>query len=525
MRFFFFIPLLTCLLTFKAEAQALAGKEFICGFMENEVNQGSTLIVYLASDRYATVDITIPLQGYAVTVNLVPDTVIDITIPLNLAAHAGSEIIEGKAIFISSSDSILVYLLHRHSATSDGATVFPAEVNANSYYAVTYKGRNIVNSMAEFLILAHDSNTLVTITPTDTTAGGQLPGIPFNVVIHQGQSYQVQAMHDLTGSLINTSKPVALFSGNKLVNMPYDIPFHCCGDHLFEQMLPVNLWGNEYVTAPLMSRDSGDTYRIIAKDDSTIVYLNGVVTDTLNAGKFCEWRIKVASVITANKPVLVTQYANSQNFDGTVGDPFIISLLPAGNWYSKTLFKTYTCFGCNFSYYVNLVTLSTWISTVKVNGSTIPSSSFQIIQGTVYSYTTIQVNGGIHRIESDSGFIAYYYAFDTGYESYGIALPGYGHHIITGISNIKTIWNKIDLWPNPLTENFLKVKLPETLSVSGFTVSITDLSGREVFRVENVRQKSIELLLPELKAGAYLFMLTDAANVIRASSRFIKMNP
>ncbi len=516
--------LLLCLLTFKADAQALAGKEFICGFMENEVNQGSTLIVYLASDRYATVDITIPLQGYAVTINLVPDTVIDVTIPLNLAAHAGSEIIEGKAIFISASDSILVYLLHRHNGGSDGTVVFPSNILSSEYNCITYRGIQINNTKSEFLLLAKDSNTQVTIFSSDTTTGGQIPGTSFNILLHKGQSYQVQSIGDLTGTKIVSSHQLALFSGNKGVHIPYFVPPFCCADHLFEQMLPVNFWGNEYITTPLMSRDSGDTYRIIAKDDSTIVYLNGVVTDTLNAGKFCEWRIKDASVISADKPVLVTQYANSQNFDGTFGDPFMITLIPAGNWYSKTIFKTYNYFAGNFSYYVNIITRSNWTSSFILNGVPILSSIFNPIQGSSYSYTTLQVPDGIHKIETDSGMLAYFYAFESNYESYGMALPGYDFNFTTGIKPAENFKTKITVYPNPLSGNELHVSLTGMPVLNGHKVSVTDVYGREILNTRVAGENKFKVTLPPLESGIYLLRLLNDKNAVIATSLFNKSN-
>ncbi len=39
------------------------------------------------------------------------------------------------------------------------------------------------------------------------------------------------------------------------------------GDHLLEHLLPVNVWGSEYVSVPIETRSAGDVFRVLGNVD------------------------------------------------------------------------------------------------------------------------------------------------------------------------------------------------------------------------------------------------------------------
>ncbi|MBL0341771.1 MAG: IgGFc-binding protein [Bacteroidetes bacterium] len=150
-----------------------------------------------------------------------------------------------------------------------------------------------------------------------------------------------------------------------MYTMPTGMPGLTATDHLFEQMHPENMFGNEFTTTPLMLRDSGDTFRILAKEDSTIVQINGISLPSLNHNEHFETILTSASIISSNRPVCVAQYSNSLGFDYTTGDPFEMLLFPASYSYKKTYFKTYyNSPVSNFDFLINIITKSSSISTV-----------------------------------------------------------------------------------------------------------------------------------------------------------------
>src|SRR5690606_116724 len=100
------------------------------------------------------------------------------------------------------------------------------------YFTMCYKpnvdddpehGRN-----SEFLIVASEDNTLVEITPSVVTDGGRVADVTFNITLNKGEVYQVQSLNrnnlagqgDLSGSFIQSDKPVAVYSGNFSTTVP-----------------------------------------------------------------------------------------------------------------------------------------------------------------------------------------------------------------------------------------------------------------------------------------------------------------
>ncbi len=66
---------------------------------------------------------------------------------------------------------------------------------------------------------------------------------------------------DLTGSQILASRPLAVFCGSVWTSISKTY----MGDHLLEHLLPVNVWGTEFITVPIATRLDGDVFRIMGK--------------------------------------------------------------------------------------------------------------------------------------------------------------------------------------------------------------------------------------------------------------------
>src|SRR5436305_8831851 len=96
--------------------------------------------------------------------------------------------------------------------------------------ASIYPPKYIENSYGFFEIVAPFDNTLVTITPNSTTQGGH-PGyrsganhtypqkVPYTVALSRGQCYLVKSAgddpdDDISGSLVESNKPVAVIAGH-----------------------------------------------------------------------------------------------------------------------------------------------------------------------------------------------------------------------------------------------------------------------------------------------------------------------
>lgn len=508
-----------------SKLHAQAGTEFWFGFMENIGNINNLhMVVFIATDRPVSGTISVPLNGYSQSFTIAADSVLEIELPVATVMHVGSEIVENKGVHLTTSDSVLVYLINAVYQSGDGTSVWPTQNIGKEYSTLGYYSRYnlLYPAMSEFLIVAPQDSTIISITPLDTTLGGVYPGNPFSITLNSGNSYQVKSLSDLTGSHIISNNPIAIFAGSSASYIPSNtnVPGPGFANHLFEQINSIDDWGVEFITTPLLQRDSGDTYRILASQDSTMISINGILLDTLNEYEFNETRIGPASLIFANHPILVGQYSNSSLFDNTTGDPFQIVLLPSVTSYKKTYFKTY--YNSSFSnplFFVNIIAKSSNVSTIFMDGNQIPTSAFDPILGSDFSYASFQVMDGTHKIESDSGFVAYYYAFDL-FDAFGMALTGYSDQNLTGLTANQADEMNLKLFPNPVDE-ILSIFLPfSPLKESLLTVKIWDVNGREVVSKNVYNSLNISVDVSGLNSGIYFLVLSDISNKVIGKSKF-----
>jgi hypothetical protein len=182
---------------------------------------------------------------------------------------------------------------------------------------------------------------------------------------------------------------------------------------------------------PLSGLPNGDTFRFLASQDNTTINLSNGEKMLLNRGQFSEQIIIGPSSITSDKPILVAQYENASQFNGTQNSDPMMMLVPPFEQFSGdavvmapgTAFSSDTGgFTPNF---VNVFADLNSGGSVQIDGTPIPASSFRTIDDTQFSGATVQVSTGSHRLTGNIPFAtdSYGYApFDTyGYGS-GISL-------------------------------------------------------------------------------------------------------
>ncbi|MCY1718831.1 PKD domain-containing protein [Prolixibacteraceae bacterium Z1-6] len=413
------------------------GNDFWFGFMESRNYSANHYIEITVTAREATTfTITIgtnetPFQGvFSVAANNSQQ----IRIPWDMVEALGSESIENKGLHLVSQKPVNVYALNYDKNSADVAVIYPTESLGKEYFAMCYdvninerndgtygNGRN-----SEFLVVASEDSTKVLIIPSKVTDQLVQAGDSINITLNKGEVYQVQSKNrnnlsgqgDLTQSYIKSSKPVAFYSGSLGTTVPATSGTSAW-DHLYEQIPPIHSWGREYYTTPLKSRNS-DRYRIIAAEDNTTIHISNKNNITLNRGEFEEIVLYSTepSRIFSDKPIMVAQYSQSNNVDGT-GDPFMIILSSVTQSKNDVTFVAYDSEIIQ-NYFVNIITLTEEINNIRLNGNSI-SGSFQAFPEGKYSFAQITINPGTHRIKNlneDRGFLAYVYGYG-GVESYG----------------------------------------------------------------------------------------------------------
>ncbi len=422
------------------------GTEFWFGFMEGRWDNpyGHELKVTITSAFDATFELF--LEGGKTsfsTQTVSANSFIEVSIPTIQAEPIGSEMIRDLGIYIQADYPVNVYAMNQDFRSADAAVIYPVESLGKEYYAMCYEphydsyGSGLNGKNSEFVIVATEDNTEVSITPSKVTTAGQPAGVSFLVTLNAGQVYQVQSANtpglegqgDLTGSHIQSNKNIAVYSGNFATTVPRlglggeldpeDIEGY---DHLYEQMPPLYSWGKEYYAVPLAGRIQ-DFYRIIAAEDGTTVDAGEFWEPfTLNKGEFKEIYLQgeQASRILSDKPILVVQYSASQEYypgNNERGDPSMIVLSSTAQSKNNVTFMAYDSESI-INYHINIVSLTDQVANLRLDGATITASPFV---GTAYSYAQVELSSGSHTLQNtdpNEGFLAYVYG-QGNMESYG----------------------------------------------------------------------------------------------------------
>ncbi len=282
-----------------------------------------------------------------------------------------------KAIRIKSQKPISVYVINSKVYTTDGFMAIPVNAWGTEYIATTYYDfREIRQWAGGFIIIARENSTKVDILLRGQgaldarTSGGRRIGERFTVYLDEGDVYMVKGdgtsrgLFDLTGTLVNSDKPIGFMSFHERTTMPNLLVNGNGRNHLVEMTPPTTTWGKQYMSleykrAKGAAGGRGDVFRVVAKEANTkwsLKYYDKVSKQLLGqnggvlnaAGTFADITQASAptaltegfSVWTADKPVFIMQYSCSSSWDGDrILDPFMINVTPEEQFLTSTIFQ------------------------------------------------------------------------------------------------------------------------------------------------------------------------------------------
>lgn len=201
------------------------------------------------------------------------------------------------------------------------------------------------------VVASHDG-TDVTVRPAVNTAGGGgmppgLAGGAFTITLDEGDTATVRVAQEnasLTGSRIESTEPIAVFSGHECAFVPAGV--YAC-DHVEEQLAGLRLWGKEFVGARMPIRTPGSPeaslWQVYSSEDDTVLEFSAPagVTGlpaspvTLDKGQLLEF--ETAGIVgaagdfhlSADKPVALFNFMTGWESIGVeVGDPAMLQLSP-----------------------------------------------------------------------------------------------------------------------------------------------------------------------------------------------------
>jgi len=212
-----------------------------------------------------------------------------------------NETVEAKGIHVTAQSPVSVHVVSENATSADGYLALPTPGLGRKYYVMSYASTRYSGS--EFAVVATQNTTTVTITPT-AAGKTKAAGTAFTVLLNIGETYQLAnpANADMTGTLVTSDKPVAVFSGHRCADVPSNVGY--C-DYLVEQLTDVSLWGKTFHTSPFSGR-ARYTVRVIASRNGTTFTTMpaGLIGGTLNAGQFADVVLAGAAEFVSSSPVL-----------------------------------------------------------------------------------------------------------------------------------------------------------------------------------------------------------------------------
>lgn len=394
------------------EVRTSAGTDFIFSFMPNE-STPKALTLFVSSDYAASGVIDLPRLGSTIAFTVQPNVVTSVNIPVSMATlpHGAKS---NFGIRVTSDLPINLYGLNQRANTTDAFLILPIHALGKDYMAAAY---NSLGSSYPSLIaiVGVQDNTQVKVTSRVATTGAPA-GTERLITLNKMETFLISSSGnniDISGTVIESDKPVAVTSGVQCANIP--VGTTAC-DHIVEMMPPLNAWGGSFITYPLARRTRGDLIRVMASADNTDVKINGSLVATLARGAFYDAILKTSNVIETTQPVLVTQYSLGQSYDGVVSDPFMMLVPPTEQFLDKYTFSTpesgFT------SHFANVVIRTNALATLRLDGSVPDSALFTPIGDGSYSGGQIPLTAGSHSIFAAAPFGLYVYGFGN-YDSYG----------------------------------------------------------------------------------------------------------
>ena len=348
------------------------GNEFIVSFVSMPPyikDSPGKNILYIWSFENTTVDLYSPflnpkLQHYTVF----PKNIREIVFSGNqrMEAYTGKA---NKGIRLKADKEISMYGVTTAFGMGEAFLVFPVDVLDTYYIVPTF--HPISSSIIQ--VTATENNTEV-IFRLKLASNGRVSygsvkyrdGDVIKVTLNALEVFQVLGESSLNGTVVTSSKPIALFSGNDCTMIPYR--FHPC-NQLVEQIPPVQIWGQHFITSPTPNSMGGDLFHIIASSNNTDVFVDRSHVKSLQEGFSHElealWNQSV--VISTSKPSLVVQYTKAT---GNTKSP-AMSIVPPTEW-SANDFSVYVegsgSGGFNEGGFVNVVIKTSLRKGLRVRG-------------------------------------------------------------------------------------------------------------------------------------------------------------
>ena len=331
--------------------------------------------------------------------------------------------------------------------TNDASLLLPTHSMGTEYVVLSWPMRKDPWAEGETLrgfvtiVAVTEGLTEFSILPrSDVLAGGQDSGVwsisantPTTFVLQEGEVLNLETEGeqgaDLTGSLIHSDAPLAVFGGHECANVPLGV--NAC-DHLEQQLTPIDAWGHIYIADPFKARSPSqfDIWRVVggAPDVTvkTVPPQPGYEEFILHEGTYVTFKSSQAFSIKATGPIMVGHYMTGSSYPGHIktcdegktgiGDPALTLGVPLQQYLSRYTVLTPPGYQKNF---INII--APLSSKIEVDGQPVTQPLLTVAPGLDWGIVQLAVPEGVHEVSGTKkfGLTAYGYACDVSY-----AYPG-----------------------------------------------------------------------------------------------------
>lgn len=279
--------------------------------------------------------------------------------------------------------------------------------------------------------------------------------------------------------------------------------------------------GTNYHTIPHATR-LGDSLMAFSFHDSTLLNINGSMV-TLNKGEIFRTLIDSPAVWTANHPFSLIQISRQ-----SAQDSVFQSALFAYSVHPDEAMLTYTWYPSEIindtipaqQSYLNLLSPSNGITSVKLDGVSLASFFQPYNMDTTWSWAQVPVASSLHKLEADSGVIAYAYQYG---ESCGVGFNVGGLRMKNTITTSLPEWNNdigFNLYPNPAINVIYLTHVKDVQEE--LKASVWSMDGRMVLR-ETSMLPNYRLDISALNPGVYLLKINAVSTKKISTLRFVKI--
>ena len=349
---------------------------------------------------------------------------------------------KNAGIHITSTKPVSVYSTsHHNSGKYDGSNILPTDALLGSYVVQTYLRDQYAT---EFAIVATTNNQTIELNINEI----QLDRTKFEnannpildtidtrnekiiVTLNAGQTYLYRSsniMGSLSGTTLCSDYPFALFEGGQSVMIPSTPE-----NHIFHQSYPTDLYGQTFIVTPTYYAVY-DYIRITAAENGTQLYRDGKFITTLQAFETFQDTLRstkyyidddnisytpTTAKYTTTKPVECYLYGTGNSVNGPFisesskrqatydyGSPVMTPVIPQELGLNSCIFATFADISQNMKHYVNIVTYTSQVAGMRLDGHDISSKFSPIASDPTYSYAIIEVTGASHFLENSNNSV------------------------------------------------------------------------------------------------------------------------